>query len=69
MDPSDGSDAFLSHIVADVKGVPVCEISSEGNEICLDELNMPEASLWLEVRNESTSERNWTVIELSLIHI
>ena len=24
---------------------------------------MPEASLWLEVRNESTSERNWTVIE------
>ena len=63
VDPSDGSDAFLSHIVADVKGVPVCEISSEGNEVCLDELNMPEASLWLEVRNESTSERNWTVIE------
>ena len=24
---------------------------------------MPEASLWLEVRNESTAERNWTVIE------
>ena len=61
--PSDGSDSFLSHIVADVEGVPVCEIDLGGNEVCLDELNMPEASLWLEVRNESTSEENWTVIE------
>ena len=61
--PSDGSDSFLSHIVADVEGVPVCEINLGGDEICLNELNMPEASLWLEVRNESTSERNWTVIE------
>ncbi|MFL2926938.1 MAG: hypothetical protein ACJZ3J_04470, partial [Candidatus Poseidoniales archaeon] len=61
--PSDGSDSFLSHIVADVEGVPVCEIILGGDEICLNELNMPEASLWLEVRNESTSERNWTVIE------
>ena len=63
LNPSDNSDSFLSHIVADVKGVPVCAIDQEGNEICLDELNMPEASLWLEVRNESTSERNWTVIK------
>ena len=61
--PSDGSDSFLSHIVADVEGVPVCEISPGGDEVCLNELNMPEASLWLEVRNESTSDRNWTVIE------
>ena len=61
--PSDESDSFLSHIVADISGVPVCEIDLSGDEICLDELNMPEASLWLEVRNESTSERNWTVIE------
>ena len=61
--PQDGSDSFLSHIVADVTGVPVCSIDSTGNEVCLDELNMPEASLWLEVRNESTPERNWTVIE------
>ena len=61
--PSDGSDSFLSHIVADVEGVPVCERSLGGDEVCLDELNMPEASLWLEVRNESTAERNWTVIE------
>jgi hypothetical protein len=63
VDPSDGSDSFLSHIVADVEGVPVCERSLGGDEVCLDELNMPEASLWLEVRNESTAERNWTVIE------
>lgn len=63
VDPSDGSDSFLSHIVADVEGVPVCEINQGGDEVCLDELNMPEASLWLEVRNESTPERNWTVIE------
>ncbi len=61
--PNDGSDSFLSHIVADVEGLPVCEIDLTGNEFCLDELNMPEASLWLEVRNESTSEKNWTVIE------
>ena len=61
--PSDGSDSFLSHIVADVEGVPVCEVNQEGDEVCLNELNMPEASLWLEVRNESTSEQNWTVIE------
>ena len=63
VEPSDGSDSFLSHIVADVEGVPVCEINEGGDEVCLDELNMPEASLWLEVRNESTAERNWTVIE------
>ena len=62
-EPSDDSDSFLSHIVADIEGVPVCEINLGGDEVCLDELNMPEASLWLEVRNESTSERNWTVIE------
>ena len=43
--------------------MPVCERSLGGDEVCLDELNMPEASLWLEVRNESTAERNWTVIE------
>ena len=61
--PSDDSDSFLSHIVADVQGVPVCEVDLGGNEVCLDELNLPEASLWLEVRNESTSEQNWTVIE------
>ena len=61
--PDDGSDSFLSHIVADVTGVPVCSIDLSGNEVCLDELNMPEASLWLEVRNESTPEKNWTVIE------
>ena len=47
--PSDESDSFLSHIVADVSGGPVCEIALSGDEICLDELNMPEASLWLEV--------------------
>ena len=61
--PPEGTDSFLSHIVADLKGVPVCEIDLSGDEVCLDDLNMPEASLWLEVRNESTSERNWTVIE------
>ena len=44
VDPSDGSDSFLSHIVADVEGVPVCEINQGGDEVCLDELNMPEAS-------------------------
>ncbi|HJM17562.1 MAG TPA: hypothetical protein QGI59_03540, partial [Candidatus Poseidoniia archaeon] len=63
LNPGDGTDSFLSHIVADVKGVPVCNLDQSGNEVCLDELNMPEASVWLEVRNESTPEKNWTVIE------
>ena len=61
--PEEGNDAFLSHIVADITGVPVCRINGFGEEICLDEFNMPQASFWLEVRNESTSERNWTVVE------
>jgi len=61
--PPKNTDSFLSHIIADIEGIPVCEINFAGDEICLDEFNMPEASLWLEVRNESTSERNWTVIE------
>ena len=61
--PSDGENSFLSHIVADVEGVPVCSIDLTGNEVCLNELNMPQASLWIEVRNETTPERNWTVIE------
>ena len=63
LNPGDDLDPFLSHIEADITGVPVCEIDDSGDEICLNELNMPKASLWLEVRNESTSERNWTVIE------
>ena len=63
LNPKDNLDPFLSHIKADITGVPVCNSSPSGEEICLDELNMPEASLWLEIRNESTSERNWTVIE------
>ena len=65
LNPGEDIDPFLSHIEADITGVPVCNSSSSisGEEICLDELNMPKASLWLEVRNESTSERNWTVIE------
>lgn len=63
LNPGEKLDPFLSHIEADITGVPVCEIDSSGDEICLDELNMPKASLWLEVRNESTEERNWTVIE------
>ena len=63
LNPGDDTDSFLSHIVADVKGVPVCNLDQSGNEVCLDELNMPEASVWLEVRNESTPEKNWTVIE------
>tara|TARA_B110000196_G_scaffold161383_1_gene138682 strand:- start:7504 stop:12927 length:5424 start_codon:yes stop_codon:yes gene_type:complete len=63
LNPKDDLDAFLSHIKADITGVPVCKVDESGEEICLDELNMPEASLWLEIRNESTSERNWTVIE------
>ena len=63
LNPGDKLDPFLSHIEADITGVPICEVDESGDEICLDELNMPKASLWLEVRNESTSERNWTVIE------
>ncbi len=63
LNPGEGQDSFLSHIVADVTGVPVCTINSEGDEVCLDDLNMPEASFWLEVRNESTAEKNWTVVE------
>ena len=31
--------------------------------MCLDELNMQNAAFWLEVRNETTSDRNWTVVE------
>ena len=63
LNPKDDLDPYLSHIKADITGVPVCKVDESGEEICLDELNMPEASLWLEIRNESTSERNWTVIE------
>ena len=61
--PGEDTDAFLSHILAEITGVPVCRKDENGNEVCLDDLNMPEASFWLEVRNESTSEKNWTVIE------
>ena len=63
LNPGDNLDPFLSHIEADITGVPVCKVNESGDEICLDELNMPKASLWLEVRNESTSDKNWTVIE------
>ena len=63
LNPGDDLDPFLSHIEADITGVPVCKVDESGDEICLDELNMPKASLWLEVRNESTSDKNWTVIE------
>ena len=63
LNPKDDLDPYLSHIKADITGVPICKVDESGEEICLDELNMPEASLWLEIRNESTSERNWTVIE------
>jgi len=63
LNPGDDLDPFLSHIEADITGVPVCKVNESGDEICLDELNMPKASLWLEVRNESTSDKNWTVIE------
>tara|TARA_B110000438_G_scaffold31553_1_gene31072 strand:+ start:1044 stop:6467 length:5424 start_codon:yes stop_codon:yes gene_type:complete len=63
LNPKDDLDPYLSHIKADITGVPICKVEESGDEICLDELNMPEASLWLEIRNESTSERNWTVIE------
>jgi hypothetical protein len=63
LNPGEGLDPFLSHIEADITGVPVCDSSISGEEICLNELNMPKASLWLEVRNESTEDRNWTVIE------
>ena len=61
--PDEGEDAFLSHIVADITGVPVCSIEESGEEVCLDELNMQNAAFWLEVRNESTADRNWTVVE------
>ena len=62
-EPGEEQDSFLSHIVAEITGVPVCEINSSGEEVCLDDLGMPQASFWLEVRNESTSEKNWTVVE------
>ncbi len=62
--PEDNTDTFLSHIVAKINGVPVCSIGQSGEEVCLDELNMPQASLWLEVRNETESRgENWTVVE------
>lgn len=61
--PDKGEDAFLSHIVADITGVPVCSIEESGEEVCLDEHNMQNAAFWLEVRNESTADRNWTVVE------
>ena len=61
--PDEGEDAFLSHIVADITGVPVCSIEESGEEVCLDELNMQNAAFWLEVRNESTADRDWTVVE------
>ncbi|MEC8875650.1 MAG: hypothetical protein VYE50_03685, partial [Candidatus Thermoplasmatota archaeon] len=61
--PDEGEDAFLSHIVAEITGVPVCSIEESGEEVCLDELNMQNAAFWLEVRNESTADRNWTVVE------
>ena len=61
--PDEGEDAFLSHIVADITGVPVCSIEESGEEVCLDEHNMQNAAFWLEVRNESTADRNWTVVE------
>ncbi|HIF37533.1 MAG: hypothetical protein CXT75_04160 [Methanobacteriota archaeon] len=63
LNPGDDLDPFLSHIEAYITGVPVCKVDESGDEICLNELNMPKASLWLEVRNESTSDKNWTVIE------
>ena len=61
--PGKEEDAFLSHIVADITGVPVCSIEESGEEVCLDELNMQNAAFWLEVRNETTADRNWTVVE------
>ena len=61
--PDEGEDTFLSHIVADITGVPVCSIKESGEEVCLDELNMQNAAFWLEVRNETTADRNWTVVE------
>ena len=39
--PDEGEDTFLSHIVADITGVPVCSIGEGGDIVCLNELNMP----------------------------
>jgi len=63
INPDEGEDTFLSHIVAEITGVPVCSVGEGGAIVCLDDLNMQNAAFWLEVRNETTADRNWTVIE------
>ena len=63
--PRDGSDPFLSHIVAELGGIPSCDRGAAPGETfaCLND--RPGTSLWLEVRNESTDEQNRTVVEFS----
>ena len=63
--PRDGSDPFLSHIVAELEGIPSCDRGLLPGEpfACLSD--RPGTSLWLEVRNESTDEQNRTVVEFS----
>jgi hypothetical protein len=63
--PRDGSDPFLSHIIAELEGIPSCDRGLLPGEpfACLSD--RPGTSLWLEVRNESTDEQNRTVVEFS----
>ncbi|MEC9253925.1 MAG: hypothetical protein VX863_03675, partial [Candidatus Thermoplasmatota archaeon] len=63
--PRDGSDPFLSHIVAELEGIPSCDRGAAPGETFACLSDRPGTSLWLEVRNESTDEQNRTVVEFS----
>ena len=63
--PRDESDPFLSHIVAELEGIPSCDRGAAPGETFACLSDRPGTSLWLEVRNESTDEQNRTVVEFS----